>query len=282
MSDLTPKEIYFKCPYKEGKCITLTDVTGPNDENNIANCDCPCAKYHAYLAVQDPQKVAEKLQMFGVSEDTETWTVLMTMQKIFAARFHKVDNLTKDEIDHWINEYLVCIEDEVREVREHLAFYTGEIKDVNSSNIELKKEIIDILHFMMDEFIVGGMTPEILKQHYLKLYAPNVVDVKDFLKFAYENQQLKYDFQGKGKEYNVFILVNKLLDCSGKVRQQISWKHWKKPSPTIDYPKLYAAFAETFKVLVDLFVVLYMTPEEVREVYIKKNLENIFRQEAGY
>jgi hypothetical protein len=276
------KETCLKCPYRELKCITLADPQGPYDEANIADCSCPCPKYQAYLAVQDPEQVKTELATFGLSEDIETWTVLMTMQKRFANRFHKVDGLTKEEQDHWINEYLVCIEDEVREVREHLSFYTGAIQDINQSTVELKKEIIDILHFMMDEFIVGGIDSNTLKQYYLKQYAPNIVDVKDFLKFAYERQSLVYDWKDQDKYYNIFILVNKLLDCSGKVRQQISWKHWKKPSPTIDYDKLYTAFAETFKILVDLFVVLYMTSDEVRDIYIKKNLENIFRQNYNY
>lgn len=276
------KETYVKCPYRELKCVTLEDLQGPYDITNIADCDCPCPKYQAYLDVQDPEKVKAELATFGLNENTETWEILMTMQKRFANRFHKVEGLTKDEVDHWINEYLVCIEDEVREVREHLAFYTGAIQDINQSDVELKKEIIDILHFMMNEFIVGGMDSNTLKKHYLKKYANNIIDVKDFLKFAYERQLLIYDYQDKDKYYNTFILVNKLLDCSGKVRQQISWKHWKKPSSTIDYDKLYDAFAETFKILVDLFVVLNMTSDEVRDIYIKKNLENIFRQNRNY
>ena len=276
------KEIYFNCPYKELKCVKKLDNDGPNDIRNFDFCNCPCAKYQAYLDVQDPEKVKAELANFGLDENTETWALLMTMQKKFAGRFHKVDGLTKEEVDHWINEYLVCIEDEVREVREHLSFYTGDIKDVNSSDVELKKEIIDILHFVMDEFIVGGMCAYNLKQAYLKKYASNVIDVKDLLKFAYDSQSLTYDYQDKDRYYNTFILVNRLLDCSGKVRQQISWKHWKKPSATIDYTALYEAFADTFKILVDLFIVVGMTPLDVREIYIKKNLENIFRQNYNY
>lgn len=260
-------EIYNKCPYREGKC---------------ANCECPCVKYQAYLAVQDPEKVRVELSNFGLNEETETWLILMTMQKKFAARFHKVEGLTKEEIEHWINEYLVCIEDEVREVREHLNFYTGNSKTGLEAMYELKKEIIDILHFVMDEFIVGGIDAHKLKQYYLKMYTPNILSVKDFLKFAYENQN-NFNLQTRDEiEQKIFILINKLLDCSGKVRQQISWKHWKKPLTIIDYNLLYEAFAETFKVLVDLFIAVGMKPDEVREVYIKKNLENIFRQQYGY
>ena len=45
------------------------------------------------------------------------------MQKIFASRFHKIDNLTNPEIDKWTKDYLVCIEDETLEASEFLPIF---------------------------------------------------------------------------------------------------------------------------------------------------------------
>lgn len=280
-------DIYYKCPYKEGKCASFESNNEPVDNKlgdlQMISCNCPCAKYQAYLDVQDNEKVKATLASFNVSANMEIWTTMITMQKKFAARFHNVNNISKEETDHWINEYLVCIEDEVREVREHLNFYTGNNKSSIQTAVELKKEIIDILHFVMDEFIVGDFNAEKLKQYYFQMYAPNIVEVKDLLQFAYENQDGYNDLDViEDKDYKIFILINKLLDCSGKVRQQISWKHWKQPFKSIDYNLLYEAFTETFKILVDLFIAVGMTADEVKDVYIKKNLENVYRQNYNY
>lgn len=279
-------EIYYKCPYKEGKCVVFESNNEPIGDKpgdlKMISCSCPCAKYQAYLDVQDPDKVKATLNTFNIQSSDEPWLIMMTMQKKFASRFHKVENLTKNEIDHWINEYLVCIEDETREVREHLNFYTGN-ETAEKNVIELQKEIIDILHFVMDEFIVGDFDITKLRNYYLQMYTPNILDVKDILKFAFDYQRMYDELEIiEDMEYKIFILINKLLDCSSKVRQQISWKHWKKPLDEINYDLLYIAFIETFKILVDLFITVGMTSEDVKNIYIKKNIENIYRQNYHY
>lgn len=265
------EKIYEKCPYNEGNC---------NFEN------CACAKYKAYEAVSDPEKVKNKLNELGFDINTNTWELMMKMQKMFASKFHKVEGFTKEEKDFWLDKYLICVEDEIREVREHLVVYPEDldVKEKDTQNIELKKEIIDILHFIMDEFICGDATPQIIEKYYLKLFAPNTIAVDDFFNFAYNNQIDKVicDYEIYNKDISVLLLVNKLLDCSGTVRQCISWKHWKKASETIDMDKLYEAFATTFKTLIDIFAYLDMEPEEVKDIYIKKNIENCFRQQFGY
>lgn len=264
--ELKKKALELQCPYFEANC-------------KLENC--PCTKYKACMDAQDPTIVADVLEELGVDVNSDPWELLMTMQAKFAAKFHKVDNLTKPEMDHWINAYLVCIEDEVREVREHLRIYPEDKfcgKTMNEK--ELKKELIDILHFMMDAFICGGATSKDIEKYYLEKNAPNVKEVYDLLKFAYDNEKSHLQFDSN--DIDILLIANKILDCNAAVRQQISWKHWKKPSETINKEALYKAYAEMFKNLMILFIILEMTPENVKEVYVNKNMENILRQKYGY
>ena len=266
-------KIKSECPYVEENC---------KDK-------CSCVKYEAYKLASNEVEVKQKLKELGFEnyEELDTWELLMSMQKLFASKFHKVENLTKQEVDYWIDKYLICVEDEVREVREHLDIYPSEsyeLKDIKCSDSELKKELIDILHFVMDEFICGNMDHNHIKNSYLELYHPNIIDVKDIMEFAYSTQKPNIDslYFDHNKGHAILLLVNKLLDCGGKVRQQISWKHWKKATDKIDEHALGLAFAETFKTLIDLFAYMGMTPKEIRSIYIQKNVENIFRQQLNY
>lgn len=258
---------YDKCPYKEENC----DLS-----------KCACAKYLAYEAVNDPEQIKEELAVMGFDiENMSIFELLMSMQKLFAGNFHKVDNLTKSEQDKWINAYLVCVEDEIREVREHLGIYPGKANKTNV--VELKKEIIDILHFMMDEFICGNATYKDIEKAYLKEFFPDIACVSDLIEFSYKYQNSVSDrFDAYNYDHSCLLLVNELLDCSAMVRQCISWKHWKKPAETIDYDKLYRAFAHTFRTFIDLCKYNDMRPNDIKDIYIKKNLENRFRQKIGY
>ena len=263
----------WKCPYYESSC-------------KLENCDC--AKYKAYAKVNEPGMVEQTLIDNGFDPNQETWPLIMNMQKSFASRLHKMDDLTKEETDYWIDKYLVCIEDEVRELREHLDIYNNKNNqgcsqaEYEKSIEELKKEVIDILHFVMDVFLCGGVTAEIIKDNYLKTYASNVKDTHDFIGFAYVSQKgHPFNFGQISNDDYILKLSCKLLDASSEVRQQISWKHWKKPSPTIDQEKLLTAFTKLFKALIDLFVAT-MTAEDIRDIYIKKNCENIWRQNFNY
>ena len=124
------------CPYKELSC----------DFNN-----CECAKYKAWRKASNQVEVKNKLNEMNINIDQDLLSLILTMQKMFISKFHKVDNLTDEDVDIWIDRYLVCIEDEIREAREHLKYY--EFNDLNEK--EFKKEIIDILHFVANLFIMG-------------------------------------------------------------------------------------------------------------------------------
>ena len=68
---------------------------------------------------------------------------------------------------------------------------------------------------------------------------------------------------------------------TGQLRESMYWKHWKKPSKFIDYDKLYHAYAVVFHEFINLCI-LTMKENEIKDIYVKKNVENILRQKYGY
>lgn len=239
------------CPYFEVNC--------GGKETDKLNCICP--KYKAYLAVKDLQKKQEMLDKLGV-KGTEKMDIMLQMQKVFASKFHKIDNLTNAEIDKWTKEYLICIEDEILEASEFLPIYEEVIKEYNEK--EYRKELIDILHFVMDGMLVAGINNDILKE---KLKCDDVVEFMSNM-----------DVCGISHIDSLHYLM---LDLR-LVRQNINWKHWKKINPNLNLDKIYDAYISMLKHLFICFKVANMNANDVFETYVNKNVENQYRQYYGY
>ena len=270
------------CPYLETKC---------------EDTECPCPKYFAFKDANDPEKVKEILEKNNFDTSLPAWELMYSMQRSFAASLHKIDDLTKEETDYWLDKYLICIEDEIREVREYLNLY-GDEPDKDYE--ELKKEVIDILHFMMDLFICGGAKPKDIAAAYINRYLnEDLVDyglnqeyledirqTEDLIDLAYKIQILNIttylNISSVDKvDWSILKATCRLSDAGAQVRQQISWKHWKKPNKSINFEKLYDAFALVFHEFINLCI-LTLQCDEIKNTYIEKNVENIQRQFYGY
>lgn len=253
------------CPYLESNC--------PGDKELSSNLDCECVKFKAYVDSKKPEIIKKILDDMKITA-TSKMDIMLSMQKIFAGKFHKIDNLTKSEMDHWTNEYLVCIEDEIVEAEEFLDIYPIKIKDFNLK--EFRKELIDILHFLMDGMLVVGMTYEDIEGKYLNGRKINV----DLLDHMIIKEKIHVDQIIDDKQY--LYLLNYLLRDIRLVRQCISWKHWKKPSESIDKDAIFAAYIDMFRHLMQLFIAAEMDSDIIYETYVQKNIENILRNSYGY
>lgn len=247
------------CPYLESKCSDIT---------------CPCPKFKAYEQAKNPQIVKETLEELNIDLNKDPFDVMLSMQTIFASRFH-TNKLSKSDIDHWVNDYLVCIEDEIIELLEQIP---GDQTGIDlTKNVELKKEVIDILHFTMDLFIAGGYSFEEIKSSLLKRNANNVIETNDILKIVGD-----LIHKNRASKENIVKECIRFLTCNKRIREQISWKHWKKPNETINSEKLLEAMLGSLESLIRLFNMLFENIDEVKNTYISKNVENILRQKNGY
>lgn len=267
MKTLELCKLYNKkdCPYFEDNC-------GGTEDNEL-NCVCP--KFLAYLGAKDETTVSKKLSEMNIKPG-DKMDIMLQMQKVFAARFHKIDNLSKDEIDHWTNAYLICIEDEIVEAMEFLDIYPVKIKDFNLN--EFRKELIDILHFLMDGMLVAGMDYSALSIAYKELTDVHVNG--DILEFACKHEKQFVDEISENKTF--LYLLNYILRDIRLIRQCISWKHWKKSSDSIDINKLYSNYALMFKHLIQTFIACETSADDIYQIYVSKNIENVLRQDYGY
>lgn len=252
------------CPYYESNC-----GGNPNDK-----LDCTCAKFAAYLGANDEATILRVQNNLQVKKGHKLFEMLQ-MQKIFASKFHKIDNLTKEEKDHWINAYLVCIEDEIVEAMEFLDIYPEKIKEFDID--EFRKELIDIVHFFMDVVLVAGIDYTDLSLSYESIINCDLHEL-DILDFAskYENKFVN------NSENNLLLTLNYLIRDIRLVRQNISWKHWKKPNDSIDKEKITKDIVSMFRHLIQCFIICGTSSKEIYDIYIKKNVENFLRQEYGY
>lgn len=267
MSDVW-NQTYSDCPYYEDVC-------------KLKQCYCP--KYKAYKDVQNPEIVAQVLKENNFDTSLEPWDLLIAMQTSFASRIRDLDVLTKHDIDVWIDRFLVCIDDEVSEIREYLDIYSNHYLN-KKHTLNFKKEVIDVLHFVLELFITLHVPKEKIREVYGKLYGD--LGDGDIIECAYHKQTKmidKYLYTENDASQDVTILKAscKILDACSQVRKYISWKHWKQPSETIEYDKLYESFVTVLFEFINLCV-LTMRVDEIKDIYIQKNVENILRQKYGY
>ena len=255
------------CPYHETKCQDLV---------------CPCAKFAAYIDVQNPQIVNEELEQLGITSDMNKWEKIYNIQKHFAERFHSTKDITKDLTDHWVKEYAICIEDEIEEIFDYIKL-ADEQAAYKTDNTELKKEVIDVLHFVMDVMIASNIYPNDLLNKYITKYnitlsKDDILD--DIFQFTKNQNDIVYNVINPNEA--LITLTIRLLLVNRELRQQISWKHWKKPNNDINYEKLNDACIMLFHRFMLLSAYLFDNIDEMINMYIIKNVENIRRQKHGY
>ena len=284
------------CPYYEETCNLET---------------CYCSKYYAYKDAQNPQIVERTLKKINIDNNLGKLEKVLKIQKHFASRFHEVENPDKEITDKWNKEYCICIEDEVEELFDYIGFDV----DIDNSNyfvleqnslVNMKKEIIDIFHFVLDMIISGGLSAEKLTELFLKKRTEDILSVKDSLTFmfkfavkaieetynlmklpSFEHSWIKdnkdsVDMTVKDENAYFTKFALKVLFSNRKIRKCISWKHWKKPSNTINYEKLYDAYEEMFFNFMLLSAFVFKDVDELVNMYISKNVENLCRQEYSY
>jgi hypothetical protein len=270
MKELTHKDV---CPYFEENCIYI---------------GCVCPKYLAYEKVNTPGELEKYISNMNHGEKEDAFFTMINIQKNFSSKFFNASELSDEEISRWIKQYDLCIADEITEVHEHLDVFEN-IYGKNKTNIkELQKEFIDIWHFVMDLFIVGSINKDIYYYYEEDVKQKNKDEV-DFLKFVFitEKENLEKDKKiiidsESIDSISVLITTGYLLSALRKLRQQINWKHWKKQKKELNIKDIHRCFANIISQLIKCFLLVGIDEKNLYDIYIKKNIENVFRQQFGY
>ena len=200
----------------------------------------------------------------AVTASSEIWR----LQRAFNGRFIDYDKLHEDEkyrID-WVIEYLTCITDELSEVLgwlpwKHWKNYHKDGQFVIKYE-ELRFELIDILHFVMDLGFVLGVNP------------------------------MEYDFCTDLTEViPVLASRSELLDLGDQYTVTKVTKEWIAEmhmymGRITDYRAVpgmaKAAYDSLIEGLVNGMAMFGLSAEDVYNYYVSKNQENINRQEGEY
>jgi hypothetical protein len=180
------------------------------------------------------------------------------------------------EKKEWKDTFLDCIFDEISEVLNWLPWKHW--KNYNGFEInvtELRFELIDILHFIVSEFLLYGISAE-------KVYDSIIEDKRPALDKVTDMEELiAYCQGGLYVETRVDLtpVEAKIKVTRGLLRNMIN----KIGKAYVDNNlNLVEDFYAIFFTLLQLFGLWDMKAQDVYDYYMSKNQENFNRQERGY
>lgn len=218
--------------------------------------------------MSDTNLCSQLLKEYPYNDQT-AFKEILQLQRQFSGRFTPYDELNKEGLRaKWTTEYLVCICDEVQEVMgwlpwKHWRHYP---EDFKLELVELRFELIDIMHFMMDLGFVIEM---------------------DWSSFDFCRDMDRYIAQKNAAvgdestgEYDIEAQTDATKDWMvrmykglGLIAQAATWGDWDSAR------KCYADLLATYY---DGLALWDMDGETLNNYYRSKNAENIDRQNRGY
>src|SRR6476620_1108282 len=115
---------------------------------------------------------------------------------------------------------------------------------------------------------------EILFNKQKELYKKQLANSENKMKNIYE---IKEPFDG----YRIFMLSSALVHEAIELQRETNWKWWKKEK-SIDDQKIQEEIIDIWHFLLQLTIEAGIDSKKLLEIYLKKNKDNINRQEKGY
>jgi dimeric dUTPase (all-alpha-NTP-PPase superfamily) len=115
---------------------------------------------------------------------------------------------------------------------------------------------------------------EILFNKQKELYKKQLANSENKMKNIYEIEE---PFDG----YRIFMLSSALVHEAIELQRETNWKWWKKEK-SIDEQKIQEEIIDIWHFLLQLTIEAGIDSKKLIETYLKKNKENLNRQEKGY
>ena len=95
---------------------------------------------------------------------------LLDLQRSFGQKFCNFNELTTEQRVEWTKEFVLCMQQEIAELIEQTPWkHWKDYSNFKIDNMELKYELIDILHFWLSLCLVWGVDgQEIMKIYFSK------------------------------------------------------------------------------------------------------------------
>mgnify|MGYP007071563799 CR=1 FL=1 len=234
----------------------------------------------------DQKRLADTLEHYDLPKNP--LGEIFKAQKRFGSKFCDFDSIGLDkknsfrhatlpmcesDVTEWKNVFLDCIEDEISEIRgwipwKHWKKYEGFEVDV----VELRFELIDILHFIISEFLIFKWDEKEVFNFFDVNVEVDKADSLDALLYKVKGQQMAR------------MLCDPSLHRPTQVKETIKGLRnlIKLVGKGYEDPTNGKTFKDIMYVLFDLFVLWGMTGSDVYDYYMSKNKENFNRQERRY
>lgn len=141
-----------------------------------------------------------------------------------------------------------------------------EARDVLDHYEHYLEEMIDALHFMVEQQILAGISP--------KSYRPDGLKT-DLLVYLMDIGNLYVMGMKPVTEYHIIEKVGLAMNC-------LKNKPWKQSQMMTDEDKFYGYMKESLLMLLAVLVRAGLTAKEVYGLYFCKNEVNKFRQRSNY
>jgi hypothetical protein len=198
---------------------------------------------------------------------------IFRLQKEFGGRFCPFDQLQLPDMQReklmWWDKFLDCCDSEKNEVRDWTPWkHWKDYSTFEVHPIEIRFELIDILHFVVSLLLVVGETEKCIYESYL--LDPNEDDLDDMIGAELKLVMGQHNLDPRILRHK-FELTEILIR-----RMSIHLGLCYNYSPNFLHALLLV------KTLVSLFGVWGMNGKDVYNYYVSKNRENIDRQKRGY
>lgn len=148
----------------------------------------------------------------------------------------------------------------------------GEALDAYEDKEHFLEELIDGLHFLTELTILAGLTPEKLVNQ-VKENAEDPVTEGDGLEIIFN----AVNPSTQSGDSPVCSLVKEL----GMMCNCLKNKPWKQSHMRTDKENFYRRLGNVWIVYIDLLSI-YLSPEDIVDVYLRKSQVNKFRQRSNY
>ena len=166
-------------------------------------------------------------------------------------------------------------------ITEELTEATNQIQEDGGISLAVKEEFIDCLHFMVEMLILSGISPLSLSR---KLGVPKGEGI---LETIYEPKKLSNSFKSRqllNPTNNIYVFNSqsyKLIQNLGISINTLKNKAWKKEHRLTDINKFNHYMVNAFLIMMDIFILLGMSPEDIHQAYFHKKDINQERIDQG-
>lgn len=110
----------------------------------------------------------------GFAKSIDALNEMMKRQAAFNKRFGITSNMTEAQREKWTKEFVVCILDECSEVLGQINWKHWKKGRQKVDMHEVRFEVIDLLHFVLNLAVVWGMTADDVAAYYVAKSDENI------------------------------------------------------------------------------------------------------------